>query len=103
MSKWVAALIVILIGLSWAGYRWLCLNDQEIQEKRWKFCDDLAFRSFGDFIGFDQDSFELRRDTVFLHDTAVATVVVGYRWFDGRNKLRLRGIANGRTVEYVSI
>lgn len=101
MRRSVVLLCCLLVGASWIGYRCISLNDDEIRAEKWKFNDTgPEFGPFHDFIYFGKNACTLRADTVWLQDTAIATVDCAYLWF-GRSKLLLRSIPEDRTIEYV--
>ncbi len=104
MGKNVIAAFLVLAVLAWVVFMRIRLDTLVVSTKAWKYSDDEpGLWTHHDFIHFDTGTFEIKDDTLFLFDTAVARVGFAYRWIDGRCKLRLHALNGSRVVEYVDI
>ena len=100
-KRTVIVLGVLAIGLA-LFYRSCVLSDDEIVASDWKYADEQASLSEpAEFLLFRSGTATMRHDTVLVKGMRIAVVEYAYHKYDGTDRLFVRSIASGRSVEYI--
>jgi len=103
-------LVAVLLGFV-VLWKSRTLSEDEIRTTSWKYNDDeRGGIPQTDFLHFDNTTYHydktrlvLRDDTIFRADTVVALIHSAYRKLDGVDRLVIKILPSGQTVEYSGI
>jgi|GEM_PF-6194472 len=91
---------VLAVGLA-QSYRSYVLRDEEIVASDWKYADEASLGEPAEFLFFRSGTATMLRDTVFVKGSPIAIVEYAYHKYAGTDRLFVRSLASGRSVEYI--
>lgn len=97
-SLWFFFVLVGMVIL----YKRCTLSEGEILDNDWKYADEATKSEPAEFFLFHSGGAVIKNDTIFRKGIAIAVVEFGYHKYEGTDRLFVRSIASGRTVEYIN-
>ncbi len=102
MARRAVITLTFLIAALVLLYRSCVLSETEITGSNWKYADDEASLSEPtEFLLFRSGSMTLKNDTIFSGGVPIATLEYAYHKYEGTDRLFVKSLSSGRSVEYI--
>lgn len=102
MTRRTAITLATLFGALVLVYRSCILSKTDITSSNWKYADEEASLSEpAEFLLFRSGRMTLEHDTVFSGDVPIATLEYAYHKYEGTDRLFVKSLSSGRSVEYI--
>ena len=105
MMKNVMKRSVIIFGLVGIAaailFRSCILSDDEIVASDWKYADEASQNEPAELLIFRSGGDAVLNDTVYDQGRPIAVVEWAYHKYEGTDRLFIRSLASGRSVEYI--